>query len=433
MRAEVEITGIGQAGEGVGRHEGLVLFVPGAVPGDRCLVAWEPGRRRMARARLLEVTQPSPDREDPPCPAFGRCGGCQLQAIGYAGELREKRRLVEDALRRIGRIAVEVPPCVGAAEPYGYRAKVSWPIRRGPEGPRVGLFATGSHEVVEQDQCAVLAPALGRLPDVLRRSMRALSLSAWDGREGLLRHAVARRARTGEILLTLVATVLDPRLKRMAEQVMAAVPELAGVAVSLHGGQGNRVLGGAAQLLRGHGEIEERILGLPFRIGPTSFFQVHPAAAERLFATVLDWAGAADGRPALDLYTGVGVLALLLARAGYKVHGVEYDEEAVSFARRNAELNGLDASFAPGDAQEAELPGPGALLTLDPPRGGAPRLAERLAAAGPQQLIYVSCDPATLARDAAVLVQGGYLLRRVQPFDLFPRTAHVETVAEFVR
>ncbi len=433
MRAEVEITGLGQSGEGIGRHEGLVLFVPGAVPGDRCLVVWEPGRKRMARARLLQVTQASPDREAPPCPAFGTCGGCQLQAIGYTRELQEKRRIVEDALQRIGHLDVDVPACIGPGEAYGYRAKVSWPIRRGPAGPLIGLFATQSHDVVEQDDCAVLAPALRSLPGLLRQGMLDFSLSAWDGREGLLRHAVARRARSGEIILTLVATAAEPRLRLLAERVMSALPEMVGVALSLHEGRGNRILGAPARMLAGAGEIEERILGLRFHIGPTSFFQVHPAAAERLFATVLDWAGPGEGTPALDLYTGVGVLALLLARAGYRVQGVEYAEEAVSFARRNAERNGLEAAFAVGDAEEAELPPPEALLTLDPPRGGAPRLAERLAAAGPRRVIYVSCDPATLARDAAVLVAGGYKVGRVQPFDLFPRTAHVETVAEFLR
>ncbi len=433
MRAEVEITGLGQSGEGVGRHEGLVLFVPGAVPGDRCLVAWEPGRRRMARARLLEVTKPGPDREEPPCPAFGTCGGCQLQAIGYARELQEKRRIVEDALRRIGHLEVEVPACIGSGEAYGYRAKVSWPIRRGGAGPLIGLFAAQSHDVVEQDDCAVLAPALRRLPRVLRQGMVELGLSAWDGAGGLLRHGVARRARDGEIILTLVATAEESGLRLLAERVMSALPDVVGVALSVHDGRGNRVLGAPAVLLAGVGEVEERILGLRFRVGPTSFFQVHPAAAERLFGTVMDWAGPGDGREALDLYTGVGVLALLLARAGYRVQGVEYDEEAVAFAARNAELNELEARFAVGDAQDAPVPGRDALVTLDPPRGGAQRLAERLAAEGPGRVLYVSCDPATLARDAAILAAGGYRLVRVQPFDLFPRTAHVETVAEFLR
>ena len=433
MQAEVEVTGLGQAGEGVGRHEGLVLFVPGAVPGDRCLVAWESGRRSMARARLLAVTRPSPDREDPPCPAFGRCGGCQLQAIAYPAELREKRRTVEDALRRIGHLQAEVPPCIAAGAAYGYRAKVSWPIRQQGGGPRIGLFAAQSHDVVEEDSCAVLAPGLRALPAALRDGMRRLEISAWDGREGLVRHAVARRARSGEVLLTLVATARDARLAELAQELLSAVPELVGVALSLHPGDGNRVLGAPGELLAGRGEIEERLLGLRFAIGPTSFFQVHPDAAELLFGTVAAWAGRGEGRPALDLYTGVGVLALALADAGYDVTGVEYDREAVALARRNASRNGLRARFAVGDAQEAALPDRTGLVTLDPPRGGAPRLAQRLAAEGPAQVIYVSCDPATLARDAAHLVQGGYRLDRVQPFDLFPRTAHVETVAEFRR
>ena len=178
MQAEVEITGFGQAGEGVGRHEGLVLFVPGAVPGDRCLVGYEAGRRRMAHAALLQVLRPSPDRAEPPCPAFGRCGGCQLQAVGYQAELRAKTRIVADALLRIGHLAADVRPCIGAVSPYGYRAKVSWPIRAGAAGPSIGLFAAMSHEVVEEDSCLVLAPELRRLPGSLRRAFLRASMAS---------------------------------------------------------------------------------------------------------------------------------------------------------------------------------------------------------------------------------------------------------------
>jgi len=433
VRAEIEIQGLGRDGEGVGRHQGLVLFVPGAVPGDRCVVDYEAGRRRMARARLVELSAPSPERTAPPCPAFGLCGGCQLQALSYRGELAAKRRTVQDALQRIGRLDADVPECVPSPEEYGYRAKVSWPIRAGEGGPRVGLFAAQSHLVVEQDPCAVLAPDLRVLPDLLRRGMAELGLSAWDGRQGLLRHAVARRARSGPILLTLVATARDPRLESLAEALAAEVPGLAGVALSLHGGQGNRVLGRTGEILWGEGLIEETIAGLRFGIGPTSFFQVNPLAAEGLFAKVSAWAGPGDGRPALDLYCGVGVVALLLARSGWRAAGVEYDGEAVDLARRNADLNGLGAAFSAGDAEAAQLPSGDALVALDPPRSGAPHLAVRLAAKGHSRVLYVSCDPATLARDAAALAAGGYRLARVQPFDLFPRTVHVETLAEFRR
>ncbi|MDA8346223.1 MAG: 23S rRNA (uracil(1939)-C(5))-methyltransferase RlmD [Thermaerobacter sp.] len=433
MQAEIEITGIGRSGEGVGRHEGLVLFVPGAVPGDLCLVTYTQDRKQMARARLLRIVRPSADRVAPPCAVFGRCGGCQLQAISYPAELREKTRTVQDALRRIGRLDADVAPCIGPEDPYAYRAKVSWPVRKQNGVARIGLFAAQSHEIVEQDDCSVAAPSLRLLPEILRRAMAELGISAYDGQGGILRHAVARRARSGDILLTLVATSDEARLAALAERVMTQDPDVVGVAVSLNEDPGNRIFGGPARLLAGRGEITEEILGLRFSIGPTSFFQVHPGAAEHLFAKALEFAGSAGGETALDLYTGVGVLALLLAREGYDTFGVEYAPDAVALARRNAERNGLRATFSVGDAQKAPLPRGVGLLTLDPPRGGAPELARRLAAEGPARIVYVSCDPATLARDARVLADGGYRLGRVQPIDLFPRTVHVETVAEFVR
>ncbi len=433
MQAEIEITGIGRDGEGVGRHDGLVVFVPGGLPGDRCRVDYAPGRKRMARGRLLSVVRPSEDRVAPPCPAFGHCGGCQMQALSYPAELREKTKTVADALQRIGRLEAEVLPCIASPDPYGYRAKVSWPVRSQDGAARIGLFAAQSHEVVEQDDCDVAAPSLRVLPGILRRAMREMQIPAYGVEGGVLRHAVARRARTGEILLTLVATREDPRLAAIALRVMEEAPQVVGVALSQNEDSGNRVFGGPARILAGEGEIAEEILGLRFGIGPTSFFQVHPDAAERLFATAIGFAGEGRGRQALDLYTGVGVLALLLARTGYETSGVEYAADAVTLAQRNAERNGLRARFWVGDAQEAPLLQGDALVTLDPPRGGAPQLAQRLAEEGPSRIVYVSCDPATLARDARVLSDGGYRLGRVQPVDLFPRTVHVETVAEFSR
>lgn len=433
MQAEIDITGIGRSGEGIGRHEGLVLFVPGALPGDRCVISYAPDRRRMAHAQLLQILRESPDRVAPPCPVFGRCGGCQLQGLSQEAELREKTRAVGDALRRIGHLSADVQPCIGAEDPYGYRAKVSWPVRARDGAPRIGLYAWQSHDVVEEDDCRVAAPSLRPLPAIVREAMKTLGIPAYDGDAGLLRHVVARRAQRGEILVTLVATRDDERLEMLAQAIAQASPDVAGVALNIHASSGNQVFGNVTRLLWGEPEIREEILGLQFWIGPTSFFQVNPKAAARLFQIAAGLAGEGGGREALDLYTGVGVLALLLARQGYRVQGVEYSLEAVALARRNAAQNGLSAAFSAGDAQTAHLPQGDALVALDPPRGGAPELARRLAAEGPARILYVSCDPATLARDAATLAAGGYRLDAVQPVDLFPRTVHVETVAFFHR
>ncbi|EQD39686.1 RNA methyltransferase, TrmA family, partial [mine drainage metagenome] len=250
-------------------------------------------------------------RIEPPCPAFGHCGGCDLQHLSYAGELRAKRRRVEDALRRIGGIATEVAPCISAPEPYGYRHKLSWPVR-GREGDvRVGLYARGTHEVVEEEFVRSGAP----VPRVCCRrwsgDCRAnLGVAPYDERthEGILRHVVARRSRkSGQILVTLVATGRDHALSTLAEQLHLQGEMVSGVALNLNASGGNAVFGRDTVILAGEGEIREELLGLSFRIGPTSFFQVNPHAAERLFSAALESLGDVSGQ-ALDLYTGTGVL-----------------------------------------------------------------------------------------------------------------------------
>lgn len=435
MRAQVTVQDVGVDGEGVARHEGLVLFIPGAAPGDVCLVEWQEGRGRVAKARLLSVVQPSPQRVKAPCPAFGRCGGCDLQHLSYPGELAVKTRRVRDALLRIGGIDAAVGDCIAAPEPYGYRAKLSWPVR-GAEGRLLlGLYQRHTHGVVEEDSCAVAHPLLRALPELVRGLGRELGISAYDekSRNGLLRHVVARRSlATGEILVTLVATREDPLMLGLAKGLMAGGVGVTSVALNVNAAPGNAVFGRETRVLTGPGEILERVLGLSFRIGPTAFFQVNPAGAERLFSTALSMVGDARGR-ALDLYTGTGVFALLLARAGCDVTGVESWPEAITMARRNAIENGLRAEFLVADAAAHPISPELDLVALDPPRSGAEAACTRIAAKGPQSVLYISCDPGTLARDAKILASGGYLVEMVQPVDMFPQTVHVETVALFRR
>lgn len=433
-RADVDVHDLGVHGEGVARHGGLVLFIPGAVPGDRCRVEWEGGRERMARARLLEVLSPSPERETPPCPAFGVCGGCDLQHLTYSAELRQKTRRVEEALRRIGGLEPELPECLPSPDPFHYRAKISWPVRAVQGATRIGLYARGTHDVVEQDDCAVAAPGLSAIPPLLREVATELGIAPYDERsgQGVLRHVVARRSvATGEILVTLVAAREHLALADLAAALMERLPSVVGVARNRNATRGNAIFAGPTDVLRGRGEITETVLGLSFRIGPTSFFQVNPAGAEVLFSTAIRLLGEAP-KSALDLYTGTGVLALLLSRAGARVAGVESSAEAISMARRNAELNGLGAEFFTGDAALWPLEGCD-LVSLDPPRQGAQEACLRLAEAAVPRILYVSCDPATLARDAKILTGAGYHLISAQPVDLFPQTAHVETVALFER
>jgi 23S rRNA (uracil1939-C5)-methyltransferase len=425
-RAEIVITDLGRAGEGVGRTpDGLVVFVEGATLGDRVAVTVPPARRRMARATAAEILVPSPERVPAPCPHFGRCGGCQLQDLALAAQLAWKRRSVAEALRRIGGLDAPVAETVPSPDPYGYRHKVAMPVGGPPL--RLGLYARGSHELTAGVDCLVAAPPLAA---AMAAAEAALAEGGADPTR--LRHVVGRLSRaTGEVLLTVVG--LDRELPEAAvERLLATVPGLSSLWVSRHSGRGNRVLGEELHHVAGQRYIVEELAGRRFLLSPEDFFQVNPAVADRLFRDLA--AALAPGGRVADLFSGVGVAALAVAERAAAVVGVEVVAQAVRDARRNARRNGVtNVEFIVG-AVEAALPLLGRLdaVILDPPRKGAPGLAAAIRAAGAREVLYVSCDPATLARDAAELAQAGYRLRSVTPYDMFPQTVHVECLAHFV-
>jgi 23S rRNA (uracil1939-C5)-methyltransferase len=369
-------------------------------------------------AEWVGAKVPSPDRVAPPCPHYRPCGGCPWMHLTPDASRRWRRALVVDALTDAGlpsdvAAAVEaVVPCPDGDTGYRHLAKL---VARSDGGAmRLGAFGRHSHDVVGVEGCAVLAPAL--------RAWTTLRLPLPDG---LLRHVVVRRSRShGTVLATLVARRDTPELRRVAATLPAD-----GVFLHLNDRPGDAIFAADAPTERilGVDGLDEHVDGVVFGVGPTDFFQTNPATAARLWADL----PRPDGRPLLDLYCGVGAVALQLGRTASAVMGIEASPAAVARARQNADRNGIAARFeaaAVGDELPAAFAG--GLVVVNPPRSGlAPGVTERLLALAPSELVYVSCDPRTLARDLARLVAGGLRVRRITPYDMFPQTVHVETVA----
>lgn len=446
-RFEIDVLSLAAAGDGVGRHDGIAVFVPQAAPGDRLEVEVTEGAARFARARIVAVLRAGPDRVGAPCPVYAACGGCAWQHIAYPAQCAWKRRLVVEALRRLGHVADPEPlvrPALPAEPPWRYRHKMAVPFAPPPRAglpPMAGFYAARSHEIVPFETCAIQHPQLDRALAETRRLAQRLGVPAYDERtrRGDLRHLVGRVSRdSGQLLLCLVtARPAAPWAARMASGLMSALPACVGVVQNVNGAPGNAILGPETRTLAGADHLVETIGGLRFLVSAPSFFQVAPAQAESLFATAVAQADLGAGEAAFDLYAGVGTLTLFLARAGAFVEAVEEVPAAVADGRANAAANGLEdrARFHLGPAESVvpDLVRRGrrpAVVVCDPPRrGAAAGVLEAVAAARPRRVVYVSCNPATLARDVELLAGAGYRLAEVQPVDMFPHTPHVECSA----
>lgn len=451
---ELGIDGLAHDGQGVGRIDQQVVFVAGALPGERVRVRLVHRARRHLVAELLEVLVPAADRRRPPCILAERCGGCSLQHLALAAQRHWKEDRVRQALGRIGALEATVSsiqpvpaPATAVEAGFGYRNRATIPLERQADGRlKAGFYRSGSHRIVNMNHCPVLDPRLDALIEPLKAD---LERSDWPvdanlSAEGGLRHLALRLGqRSGEILITLISSHRDlPGLETVAGSWMERWPEVVGVCLNLQPKATNTLMGPETDLIIGRDWLSDTFAGLRFRIGSDTFFQIHPAEAEQVVALLLDTLPSAEqlGGIVLDAYCGVGTFSLPLARAGHRVLGIEQQERSIDQARRNALSNGLEdrCRFQAGDVAallQESLQGVGALV-VDPPRKGLdPSVLEIIEATPPQRLLYISCDPSTLARDLGQLCrQGGpYRLARVQPFDFFPQTSHVETVAVLER
>jgi len=445
MRIKVER--MNSRGQGIGRIDGLITFVDGALPGEEVEAEVVLRKRDYAVARAVSISSPNSERRNPVCPHFGSCGGCQLQHASYDYQLSLKAELAADALRRIGGFSSpQINPCIPSPKSIGYRNKASFPIRKQGGQGTIGLFREGSHRVVPVTSCPAVEDLIQRIFSHFRSLMSESELPAYDERShlGLLRHLVVRVGSfTGEALVALVVAKepdADERakLKAIVEAMACAFPSLRGFVLNVNRNEGNFIWGSKNRTLVGKDELAEHLDDFSFTFSAASFFQVNSYQALDLYRFVASELGGAGGGRVLELYSGVGSLTAFLAKGTEEVTAVEEDADAVRYMRDNMARNGLcNVRALCGRAEDTVhlwhdwAP---QTVVLDPPRSGChPKVIAGLVSVEPRKIIYVSCNAATLARDAAGLCERGYAVTCVQPFDMFPQTAHVECVAVFSR
>lgn len=429
---------LGSHGEGVGHPDGFTIFVEGALPGERVKARIEQRQKRYARAELLSIIESSPNRVAAPCKLFGKCGGCQLMHLSYDQQLKVKQQRVSDALLRIGKLSgIDVPACIPSPLSLSYRNKIQLPVKNSAQGLALGLYARASHDLVEVQSCPIHCALGDAAYTPISKLIKASGIPAYQAETntGLLRHLLIKSAvHTGQILVILV-TQNDAvhQTAPLARQIMTHCPAVKGVVQNIQPKNANTILGKRSLLLAGQDWIEETLGYLRFKVSPASFFQVNPQQAVQLYSQALSYADLQGHETVLDAYCGVGTLSLFFARHAKNVIGVECVPEAIVDAKHNASLNRIqNASFQCANAENyiTRLKAIDVAL-LNPPRKGCdPAFLKELERLKPKKLIYISCDPGSLARDLSILTSGSFHLEAIQPFDMFPQTAHVECVAK---
>lgn len=435
---EATVTDYTAEGAGVAHIEGCAVFIPNAIAGERVRLRLEKVGKTWAAGKIVEILEKSPHRVNRECPVAKLCGGCDFWHMDYDEECRMKAQRVTDCLNRLAGEHLDRVPILAAPSCTGYRNKAQYPVAQKQGRAYAGFFRAGSHEVVENRRCYILPEEADAVKEAVMNHVNRFHISVYDETtgQGLLRHIFVRRgAVSRQVLVCLVVNGESfPQAHRLIGQ-LRQIPGFVSLVLSVNKKKGNTVLGDRFITLYGPGYMEDTLCGLVFRLSPRSFYQVNHSQAQRLYETAISMAGISREDTVLDLYCGVGTITLAMARAAGKVIGVEVIPQAVEDARDNARRNGIEnAEFLCADAGKAAL----ALeeqgvhpdvAVVDPPRKGLSSDAiEALGRMGPKRIVYVSCDPATLGRDVALLKERGYLLAAAQAADLFPRCAHVETV-----
>ena len=425
-------------GQGIAKIEGCAVFIPNAIVGEVCRVRIEKAQKTWAAGKIVELLERSPHRVNRECAVAKLCGGCNFWHMDYEEECRLKAERVRTCLNRIGGQSLTEMPILRAPTCHSYRNKAQYPVAVKNGRAYAGFFKAGTHSVVENSRCAILPPEMDLVKDAVIDYVNQFRVSVYDelSHKGLLRHIYVRRgAVSGQILVCLAVNGRKlPHVPALIDR-LKKISGFATLVLSVNTKKGNTVLGDEFLTLYGEGFIEDTLCGLSFRLSPRSFYQVNHHQAQRLYAAAIEQAGITKSDTVLDLYCGVGTITLAMAAAAGKVIGVEVIPQAVEDAKENARRNGIEnAEFFCGDAGEAALAlekqGVHAdVVVVDPPRKGLSADAiEALVRFAPRRIVYVSCDPATLARDVALLSQRGYRLQNAQAADLFPRCAHVESI-----
>lgn len=445
---EIEITGLSHEGAGVGRVEGYTLFVAGALPGERVRARVEHLKKNFGFAGLAEVVEQSASRALPPCPLYDRCGGCSLQHLAYEEQLVHKQQIVKDNLRRIGGFDVEgekgitVHPTLGMSDPWRYRNKAQVPIGEQDGALVGGFYAEKSHEIIDMNECLIQHPAGDEAVNAVKAIASELRIRPYDeaSHSGLLRHVVVKvGARTGEVMVVLVTTEENiPQRDKLMEAIRTRLPGVKSIVQNINPARTNVIFGEKTVTLWGSDVIYDTIGPIRFAISARSFYQVNPAQTEVLYNKTLEYAGATGTETVIDAYCGIGTISLFLAQKSRHVYGVEIVPEAIADANRNAQLNGIEnVTFETGPA-EVIIPAwkeqgiRADVIVVDPPRKGCDEaLLATILQMKPERVVYVSCNPSTLARDLKVLAEL-YEVKEVQPVDMFPHTTHIENVCLLV-
>ena len=440
---EAVITDYTAEGQGIAHIEGITVFIPNAIAGERVRVRIETVRKTWAAGKITELLEKSPHRVNRQCPVAKLCGGCDFWHMDYEEETRLKADRVKTCLNRLAGEGFEKIPILAAPALCGYRNKAQYPVAAKKGRVYAGFFRAGTHDVVENSRCLILPEETDRVKDAVVDYANQYRVTAYDeaAHTGLLRHIYVRRgAVSGQVLVCLVVNGKKlPHVPELVER-LKKIPGFTTLVLSVNTKKGNAVLGDEFLTLYGPGYIEDTLCGLNFRLSPRSFYQVNHTQAQRLYQAAIQLADISKEDLVLDLYCGVGTITLAMAGAAGKVMGVEVVPQAIEDAKDNAKRNGIEnAEFFCGDAGEAALALEAKgihpdVITVDPPRKGLNAdTIEAVTRMSPKRLVYISCDPATLARDTALLKQRGFWVEKAMAADLFPRCAHVESVCLLTR
>ena len=452
---EVEVEDLAFGGRALARVEGLVVFVEGALPGDRVLATIYRRKRQYAEARTERILRPAATRVEPRCSHVAICGGCRTQDLDYAEQLRHKERQVEECLAHLGGVLATARPIIPAPSTFHYRNKMEYSFGRDPDGRlTLGLHRRGFFDrTFDLERCHIATPVSSEIVTVAREWARRESLPAYDSRRnsGLLRYLVVREGvRTGQVMVNLVATENRPVFAALAAELQSRFPQIASVLLNLTRRKAQIATGEEEHVLFGRATIEERLGGLTFEISSNSFFQTNTEQGEHLLETALEGLALTGRERVLDIYSGTGTFTLPIAGSAREAIGIESSAASVRDAERNAARNGIaNARFYNEDAMEslrdrfglgARHPGAPSdrpeidAVLVDPPRAGLHAgVVSRLIHLGARRLVYVSCNPSTLGRDLALLCESRYRLTWVRPVDMFPHTPHIECVATLER
>ncbi|MDX5475708.1 MAG: 23S rRNA (uracil(1939)-C(5))-methyltransferase RlmD [Bacillaceae bacterium] len=429
-------------GAGVAKIDGYPIFVSGALPEEEANIKVIKVKKGYAIGRLIETYKESPYRVNAPCPIYKQCGGCQLQHLSYEGQLVAKRKQVKDVLERIGGLKdVPVHPVLGMSEPWRYRNKAQVPIGEREGGLVAGFYQQRSHEIIEMKECLIQQEKNDEVVQTVKAICGKYGVRAYDEprHKGVLRHIMARYGLvTGEVMVVLVTKTADiPNKKQIIAEIVEQIPNVKSIVQNVNSKKTNVIFGDETNVLWGEEYIYDSIGDIKFAISARSFYQVNPEQTKVLYGKALEYAELSGEENVIDAYCGIGTISLFLAQKAKKVYGVEIVPEAIEDANRNAKLNEIDnVEFAVGEA-EVVIPNwykqgiTADTLVVDPPRKGCDEaLLQTIIEMKPKRVVYVSCNPATLARDLKVLESGGYKTIEVQPVDMFPQTTHCEAVAK---